>query len=859
MLYTLFILSTSERPLTSLHEDNLQRRDDQRSAECGTPLFQRDSRTRRHSPEPFYPDKSRMGDKNAEPSEVLWIGFPAFLNVDEMVLRKAFLPFGEIEKITAFPGRSYAFVQFRSLAAACRAKEALQGKLFNNPRVNICFAKSDIGQPEHGRNSINAPSSPRFRSSGHSGRSIENYPQDRNFGSSTGDAQKVSSCFMSNSESGDSSFIGFGRNGSFHSGGSPCEQMRVQRTGSDLGVPEEIYGRRRSSPARDRIAHRRDFSPERLPQKSRLYEGRWDFPEDACLFPEAKKLKTGSFPLDKELPEYPFSDIEQDKPLGLPRAFSDFPEREAYDKNFELGTFGYKHIPDRSMNSMRPHGERSDHLNASYNGSDAGSGPSGSFPNPVKWQKFNSDLHQSPFTEEWKWEGTIAKGGTPVCRARCFPVGKVLDMMLPEFLNCTARTGLDMLAKHFRQAASTWVVFFVPEADSDIALYNEFMHYLGEKQRVAVAKLGEKTTLFLVPPSDFSEKVLKVPGKMSISGVILRFQHPSSNFRSFHHPLEAIDSKLPTFHEDMLYPRSVSPEIRSSAHGQSQAYFNASSEPIQSVTYSRLRKAGVEDLPYLGDMPGSSLASSSGPVHSVEKLPDVLSESNENRYEQLLQIRNPMFPSNWSTQDLRNSKPATGNVLSHLPNNTSIHPADSSVTQEYHSSKPRVVQETRSSHYTPGISSIPLSGSSTFTQQESKSQVSLPLPVSSLQPEHLAHLASLLGQKQPSGSEPSFSPGEDFKQTSLVNQTEHTFRSSQVSTSQNHASSSNTSISQFGQGQLLHQTCNVPESLGNPPLQNSGVQEEIDTDPQKRLQATLQLAATLLQQIQQQAKTADHR
>lgn len=37
--------------------------------------------------------------------------------------------------------------------------------------------------------------------------------------------------------------------------------------------------------------------------------------------------------------------------------------------------------------------------------------------------------------------------------------------------------------------------------------------------------------LFLVPPSKFSEKVLRVPGKLCVSGVILRIELPSSDFR----------------------------------------------------------------------------------------------------------------------------------------------------------------------------------------------------------------------------------------------------------------------------------------------------------------------------------------
>jgi hypothetical protein len=91
---------------------------------------------------------------------------------------------------------------------------------------------------------------------------------------------------------------------------------------------------------------------------------------------------------------------------------------------------------------------------------------------------------------------------------------------LPEFLSCTAQASMDMFAKHYDQAAASWVVFFVPGNDADREAYNEFMNYLGDKKCAAVCKFGERSTLFLVPPSDFSEQILRVPGKVSISGVI---------------------------------------------------------------------------------------------------------------------------------------------------------------------------------------------------------------------------------------------------------------------------------------------------------------------------------------------------
>lgn len=105
---------------------------------------------RYESPDP-YSRSNKMSDRDAEPSEVLYIGFPATLKVDEGLLMEVFSPFGDIAKVTIFPGRSYAFVQFRSLMAARKAKETLQGKLFGNPRVHISFAKSEPSSSSSGR------------------------------------------------------------------------------------------------------------------------------------------------------------------------------------------------------------------------------------------------------------------------------------------------------------------------------------------------------------------------------------------------------------------------------------------------------------------------------------------------------------------------------------------------------------------------------------------------------------------------------------------------------------------------------------------------------------------------------------
>jgi SPOC domain len=121
-----------------------------------------------------------------------------------------------------------------------------------------------------------------------------------------------------------------------------------------------------------------------------------------------------------------------------------------------------------------------------------------------------------------------------------------------------------MLSRHYYQAAASWVVFFAPGSDADIASYNDFMQYLTEKQRVAVAKLEEKVSLFLVPPSDFTEKVLKVPGKLSISGLILRFNQQMDTDQdpglTFNQPATKPGRRI---EESSVYKVHDSPDFRS--------------------------------------------------------------------------------------------------------------------------------------------------------------------------------------------------------------------------------------------------------------------------------------------------------
>lgn len=62
------------------------------------------------------------------------------------MLHNAFILFGEIESIKSFPDRHYSFVEFRSVDEARRAKEGLQGRLFNDSRISIMYSSSEIAR-----------------------------------------------------------------------------------------------------------------------------------------------------------------------------------------------------------------------------------------------------------------------------------------------------------------------------------------------------------------------------------------------------------------------------------------------------------------------------------------------------------------------------------------------------------------------------------------------------------------------------------------------------------------------------------------------------------------------------------------
>lgn len=78
-----------------------------------------------------------------------------------------------------------------------------------------------------------------------------------------------------------------------------------------------------------------------------------------------------------------------------------------------------------------------------------------------------------------------------------------------------------MLTDRFYRACDFALYYFMPETDQDAEPYQEFLEYMSSENRSCIAEFG--TTLFLVPPSDFSEHILKAPDRSHILGVVLKF------------------------------------------------------------------------------------------------------------------------------------------------------------------------------------------------------------------------------------------------------------------------------------------------------------------------------------------------
>ncbi|KAG1328278.1 flowering time control protein FPA [Cocos nucifera] len=410
----------------------------------------------------YYGPKRHMphgGRRDTHPSNVLWIGYPPSVQMDEQKLHNAMILFGEIERIKCFPSRNYSFVEFRSIDEARRAKEGLQGRLFNDPRIQILFSNSELAPGKD-----NPPPFPGFRG-----------PRP--------------DMFFNEGPIGPLELYGPGRPMAPNS--FPGSLLHNNMPGSSILM--RPFGPQGFDPHHGGPEFH-DFGGTALPPNW----GRRS-PSAPGILPSPPALGPPFRPMPGLRDEFDIRDAKRSRTDGSSTDGAFFHARRVDGEGIG-DPFGFSH-PDRGAFSQS-------RLSPVLHG--------------------HGELRPSPDSDHC-WRGIIAKGGTPVCHARCVAVGKGIDSPLPEVVNCSARTGLDMLTKHYADAIGFDIVFFLPDSEEDFASYTEFLRYLGLKSRAGVAKLDDGTTLFLVPPSDFLTKVLNISGPERLYGVVLKLPQQSTN------------------------------------------------------------------------------------------------------------------------------------------------------------------------------------------------------------------------------------------------------------------------------------------------------------------------------------------
>lgn len=464
------------------------------------------------------------GRKQGSPSKILWIRYPDSVNIDEQRLHNSLILFGEIERIKSFPSRHYVFVEFRSVDEARRAKDGSQGRLLNDPRIQILYSNSEFG------------------------------PMDNCKDSSTFTTQFCGSLpheTPSRNVSQFGSIERFGPVGTIDSSNPAGKNVHVHPVGP-RGFDEHRATEGRVSLSRPDMFN--NFLDVNVNSPG---PGGWGKPPPLTA--------TGLRPV-RPLPSAwdGFDANAAQRELKKPRIDVNNANTGALDARTPVqgaigpqpfrGFSGY--VNTNSDNQiMGQRGNPGSYLNG---GDQLSVGPCLMAPmSSARTPSLQGQgEHFGRVEENICWQGTIAKGGTPVCHARCISVGKSIESKFPEVVNCSARTDLDMLTKHFSQASGFGLVVFVPEQDQDVHPYQEFLHYLGSKHRAGVAKFSDGTTLFLVPPSDFSEHILKAPRTNHLFGVVLKFPQLSGSITQPNQSQINLHDPLPLYVQSEQFPIS---------------------------------------------------------------------------------------------------------------------------------------------------------------------------------------------------------------------------------------------------------------------------------------------------------------
>jgi hypothetical protein len=279
------------------------------------------------------------------------------VRIDEQMLHNAMILFGEIERIKSFPSRHYSFVEFRSVDEARRAKEGLQGRLFNDPRITIMFSSSGLAPGKEFSSFYPGVKGPR--------------PE------------------MFNEHPFTPMDVMFDQPGGPGNFGSPFPPSGIHRP----NLPVRPFG---PQGVFDTLLQGGEFN-DLAPSHSTRDPASGILPSPASgIRPSMRSVSSGWDVLD---------------PSQFPREA----KRSRIDAapSIDDDSFPARKMDDRDLG-----------LDKSY-----GLGPRGAYPS----LQGNSSLSpvggrfKGHFDNDFIWRGIVAKGGTPVCHARCVPVGKGIE------------------------------------------------------------------------------------------------------------------------------------------------------------------------------------------------------------------------------------------------------------------------------------------------------------------------------------------------------------------------------------------------------------------------------------------------
>lgn len=396
-----------------------------------------------------------------------------------------------------------------------------------------------------------------------------------------------------------------------------------------------------------------------------------------------------------------------------------------------------------------------------------------------------------------------------------------------------------MLSKHYEEADGFDIVFFLPDSEDDFASYTEFLQYLRLKNRAGVAKLEDGTTLFLVPPSDFLTQVLKVSGPERLYGVVLKIPQQAPPAQTGYAAAARLsEDRAPSMEysrplqEELLPHSTAGRPFSGQMHGSLPVSYASNAMASQPVEVS-LTPELIATLAAV--IPTSALATSAGPVQpplssSVKAAPSASV---------------PLVPQLWSQQP---QTPVSSGAHHEQPGLPALLAgqqfANQSAQIRSYTNAPTTAQENLSAIQQAASISVPPFnnyvvsqpvGQFTASQPNTQSQADVDFGSSRShgisRPAEATGLAGAAGPQLPNSAASSQVQSGNLLQHWIV------------------SSSTEDKLNTDFPAQVQQLQTNLPSSTQAP--------SEAEMDKNQRYQSTLQLAANLLLQIQQQQQQAN--